>query len=209
MTTTDKIKALTEALSAAKDCMSAASDQLTKKHAKELNGKKWGWWYIDLANSALAAVQAPAEVELVAGDAAVLLVDAVWKPCVHGGGWWVTTDADGRAILLPSETPLYTRPPADDTEAMRAEVERLTARVAELEAQPITAQDAARVPEIAALIEAIANLMSVFPDPCRYDHHGKCQEHFIEDDCSVAKTKAALRAIAESRDGESGASRAL
>lgn len=69
--------------------------------------------------------------------------------------------------------------------------------LAALEPQPITVQDAARVPEIAALIEAITNLMSVFPDPCRYDHHGKCQEHFIEDDCSVAKTKAALRAIAE------------
>ena len=68
---------------------------------------------------------------------------------------------------------------------------------AALDVHPLTVQDAARVPEIAALIDAVNGLMEVFPDPCRYDHHGKCQEHFIEDDCSVAKTIAALRAIAE------------
>lgn len=36
---------------------------------------------------------------------ATLAVPVTWKPCAHGGGWWVTTDADGREVLLPSETP--------------------------------------------------------------------------------------------------------
>ena len=86
---------------------------------------------------------------------------------------------------------------ADAKAAAQADYE---ARImAALDVQPLTVQDAARVPEIAALIDAVNGLMEVFPDPCRYDHHGKCQEHFIEDDCSVAKTIAALRAIAEGR----------
>ena len=71
--------------------------------------------------------------------------------------------------------------------------------MAALDVQPLTVQDAARLPEIVALIDAVNGLMEVFPDPCWHDHHGKCQEHFIEDDCSVAKTIAALRAIAEGR----------
>jgi hypothetical protein len=28
--------------------------------------------------------------------------------------------------------------------------------------------------------------------PCRFDHHGYCQEHYLEDDCIVARTKKEL-----------------
>jgi hypothetical protein len=47
------------------------------------------------------------------------------------------------------------------------------------------------------LREAAVNLMRVFPDPCRHDHHGYCQEHFIEAECSVLALKNALAALAE------------
>lgn len=55
--------------------------------------------------------------------------------------------------------------------------------------------DPEREAKVQALIDVVDTLMRVFPDPCRYDHHGKCQEHFIEDKCSVAGVKAALKGL--------------
>lgn len=47
--------------------------------------------------------------------------------------------------------------------------------------------------ENARLRAALTRLLAPFEgDPCRYDHHGYCQAHFIEDDCCVAEARAAL-----------------
>lgn len=34
------------------------------------------------------------------GDVRRIIVNATWKGCAHGGGWWVAKDADGREVLL-------------------------------------------------------------------------------------------------------------
>ena len=48
-------------------------------------------------------------------------------------------------------------------------------------------------PRVEKLVEALAGLVACQgDDPCRYDHHGYCQEHYIEAECSVAKARAAL-----------------
>lgn len=60
---TAEVEQMYQTLHAARDCISSASDQLTKRYAKELNGKKWGWWYLDLANAAIAANAARREGE--------------------------------------------------------------------------------------------------------------------------------------------------
>ena len=44
------------------------------------------------------------------------------------------------------------------------------------------------------LREALTRLLAPFGnDACHYDHHGYCQEHFIEADCCVAHARAALK----------------
>ena len=44
------------------------------------------------------------------------------------------------------------------------------------------------------LREALTRLLAPFGnDTCHYDHHGYCQEHFIEADCCVAHARAALK----------------
>jgi len=44
------------------------------------------------------------------------------------------------------------------------------------------------------LREALTRLLAPFEnDSCRYDHHGYCQEHFIEADCCVSYARAALK----------------
>lgn len=35
-----------------------------------------------------------------AGEERAVIIKAKWKPCVHGGGWWVAQDADGCDVLL-------------------------------------------------------------------------------------------------------------
>ena len=54
-----------------------------------------------------------------------------------------------------------------------------------------------QVAEIAAQkaeIEKLRGLLSrnIDPDPCQLDHHGYCQTHYLEEDCSVAAARAAL-----------------
>ena len=75
-------------------------------------------------------------------------------------------------------------------------IRRDPAVLAALDAQPLTAQDAARVPEIAALIEAAEHLLQNYlrdeldePDLCVDDEHWS----------AIHDVNAALRAIAEGR----------
>jgi hypothetical protein len=46
----------------------------------------------------------------------------------------------------------------------------------------------------AAEIERLSDLLrrNIDPDPCRLDHHGYCQTHYLEKNCSVAAARAAL-----------------
>jgi len=56
---------------------------------------------------------------------ASLMVQAVWRSCVHGGVWWIALDADGREVLLPADTPVIAAlPSATDTDAIRAAEDR-------------------------------------------------------------------------------------
>lgn len=59
----------------------------------------------------LAAPSAAQVCDLESGETRTLAVTAVWKPCVHGGGWWLAKDADGRDVILSSDT-LQTAPSA-------------------------------------------------------------------------------------------------
>ena len=48
---------------------------------------------------------------------------------------------------------------------------------------------------VKVLEEALRRLLTPFgDDACRLDHHGYCQEHFIEEDCCVAFARVALAA---------------
>jgi hypothetical protein len=38
--------------------------------------------------------------DIDAGYRCLITVEAYWKPCVHGGGWWVARDADGVERLM-------------------------------------------------------------------------------------------------------------
>lgn len=75
---------------------------------------------------------------------------------------------------------------------------------AEAERDDLRARLAAVEGQVAALTEAAANLMRVFPEPCRHDHHGYCQEHFIESECSVLALKNALATVTPPADTTEG-----
>ena len=42
----------------------------------------------------------------------------------------------------------------------------------------------------AKLEAALIRLLEVMDEPCRYDHHGNCQAHFVENPCCVADARA-------------------
>jgi len=42
----------------------------------------------------------------------------------------------------------------------------------------------------ARLEAALVRLLDVLDEPCRYDHHGYCQTHFVENPCRVAEARA-------------------
>lgn len=51
-------------------------------------------------------------------------------------------------------------------------------------------REAALMGEIARLRGALAGVVD--DEPCRFDHHGYCQAHFITDPCEMAIARAAL-----------------
>ena len=51
---------------------------------------------------------------------------------------------------------------------------------------------AAERARVAKLVEAGKRVLEPLDEPCRRDHHGYCQAHFIEADCSVAALRAAI-----------------
>ena len=46
---------------------------------------------------------------------------------------------------------------------------------------------------VGELVEALEGLID--DEPCRYDHHGYCQTHFITEPCEMAVARAALTKI--------------
>ena len=38
--------------------------------------------------------------DFTTGEVRQVIINATWKACAHGGGWWVAKDADGREVLL-------------------------------------------------------------------------------------------------------------
>ena len=51
-----------------------------------------------------------------------------------------------------------------------------------------------RIEALSAEIERFRELLSrnIDDEPCWRDHHGYCQAHYLEEDCSVAAARAAL-----------------
>lgn len=114
----------------------------------------------------------------------------------------------------PAETPVADTDGLALVQALRAERDALTELAEERlrgqhglsnqlndTARELNGRLAAAEAQVGALREAAANLMRVFPDPCRHDHHGYCQEHFIEAECSVFALKSALAALAAAQGG--------
>jgi hypothetical protein len=76
-------------------------------------------------------VMTPEQIEeLETGETRRVILNAYWKPCVHGGGWWIAKDADGVDRLLA---------PDDFADTLEAEVLRLT------EANAALAEELARM----------------------------------------------------------------
>lgn len=89
-----EMKELRGVLSSSRDCIKAASSQLTKKHAKALEGKIWGWWYLDQIDTALAAI-AKAQggpnvipLQMEAAEAERDALDANWETALRSAEAW-------------------------------------------------------------------------------------------------------------------------
>lgn len=68
-------------------------------------------------------VGADLDAEPESGDEAEIFVKVTWRACVHGGGWWVGNDVDGREVLLPA-TALRATQPGPASVTLPAEVLR-------------------------------------------------------------------------------------
>jgi hypothetical protein len=98
-------------------------------------------------------VMTPEQIEeLETGETRRVILNAYWKPCVHGGGWWIAKDADGVDRLLA---------PDDFADTLEAEVLRLT------EANAALAEELARSRN--SLAEVMAFALSKMDDRTRAD----------------------------------------
>jgi hypothetical protein len=59
---------------------------------------------------------------------------------------------------------------------------------------PLVEEAADRIEALTAENEWLKELLrrNIDDEPCRLDHHGYCQAHYLEEDCSVAAALAAL-----------------
>jgi hypothetical protein len=53
---------------------------------------------------------------------------------------------------------------------------------------------ARRVEELEGAEKLLREWFNLHDYPCRLDHHGNCQEHYLQTDCIVTRTRAALAA---------------
>lgn len=86
----------------------------------------------------------------------------------------ISTDAELMSRLLT------TQPTPAECLVAAARVEQLAAALA------------AERAKVAKLVAAGKRVLAPLDEPCRHDHHGYCQAHFIEADCSVAALRAAI-----------------
>ena len=108
--------------------------------------------------------------------------------------------ADGRLMLNVRNGVTVPRPMlakiADEFEAISTALEAQAAELAEVRQQYVDANEA-RIDAEAQLAEArkaLDGLLKPFEDDnCRYDHHGYCQAHFLQegDECCVKIARGA------------------
>ncbi len=62
-------------------------------------------------------------------------------------------------------------------------------------AHPKILEAADRIQALTAEVWRLRKLLqrNIENEPCRLDHHGYCQTHYLEEDCSVAAARAALQ----------------
>lgn len=111
---------------------------------------------------------------------------AVWSQrpvCMLGpvnGGFppgWATSGADDCDSNLPLREVTHWREPRGSIAADR-DVWRDTANQA--------------LRDVCEVGEVLAAILEGHPEPCRLDHNGACQSHFMERNCSVARARAIL-----------------
>lgn len=100
--------------------------------------------------------------------------------------------ADLTRALQGQGNPLADQLAAEKARADAAEAQAKAdgERAADLMIQHMRRAEAAEA-KVARLVEVGKRVLEPLDEPCRHDHHGYCQAHFVEADCSVA----ALRAI--------------
>lgn len=76
------------------------------------------------------------------------------------------------------------------TEAHANRVRKYSDRVMELRA------------ERDELLVALKKLVAPHDEPCRRDHHGYCQTHFLEEDCCVAEARSLIERIKGGRNAD-------
>lgn len=42
-------------------------------------------------------------------------------------------------------------------------------------------------------LKSLSDLQDYFEDDCRHDHHGYCQAHMVEEDCSIKRARSILK----------------
>ena len=89
------------------------------------------------------------------------------------------------------------------TEATETQAEQWRVSALKLEGEWYATIDRAATAEAraGALAAVLTDLIESEPEPCRLDHHGYCQEHFLSQPCVVAAARAALAAAGDGAKG--------
>jgi hypothetical protein len=109
---------------------------------------------------------------------------------IAGSTYYVPHEAVGVVREVVEPDPVQTD--ADRIEALTAEVERLASVATDFASSLIVAEN--NLSHVSEENEWLRELLrrNIDDDPCWLDHHGYCQAHYLEEDCSVAAARAAL-----------------
>lgn len=148
------------------------------------------WLHYPDVLSAITAAMDPAIAER-AGEVLERLQKAdEYEPLGHDG--WDA--ADLITALLAQNAALRAE---RDELSSKLEVERFVTDAMHRLAKAAEAQIAALTARVEGLTGAAKRVLAPLDEPCRHDHHGYCQTHFVEAECSVAALRAALSATTE------------